>query len=91
LDQLNYIINWIAKDIFGVPAYLVGIMTFVALVASRKGLGDVVGGTLKATLGFIILGIGAGADGLRERDQRQEGGGAGSRPPGWGWCEAPRR
>jgi len=59
LDQLNYIINWIAKDIFGVPAYLVGIMTFVALVASRKGLGDVVGGTLKATLGFIILVIGA--------------------------------
>ena len=59
MDQLNYIINWIAKDIFGVPAYLVGIMTFVALVASRKGLGDVVGGTLKATLGFIILVIGA--------------------------------
>jgi len=59
LDQLNYIINWIAKDLFGVPAYLVGIMTFVALVASRKGIGDVVGGTLKATLGFIILVIGA--------------------------------
>jgi PTS system ascorbate-specific IIC component len=61
LDQLNYVINWIAKDIFGVPAYLVGLMTLVALVASRKGLGDVIGGTLKATLGFIILGIGAGA------------------------------
>jgi PTS system ascorbate-specific IIC component len=59
LDQLNYVINWIAKDLFGVPAYLVGIMTFVALVASRKSLGDVVGGTLKATLGFIILVIGA--------------------------------
>ena len=61
MDQLNYIINWIAKDVFGNPAYLVGLMTLVALVASRKGLGDVVGGTLKATLGFIILGIGAGA------------------------------
>ncbi len=61
MDQLNYIVQWIAKDIFGVPAYLVGLMTMIALVASRKGLGDVVGGTLKATLGFIILGIGAGA------------------------------
>lgn len=61
MDQLNYLVNWIAKDILGVPAYLVGLMTLVALVASRKGLGDVVGGTLKATLGFIILGIGAGA------------------------------
>ena len=61
MDQLNYVINWIARDIFGVPAYLVGIMTMVALIASRKGIGDIVGGTLKATLGFIILGIGAGA------------------------------
>jgi PTS system ascorbate-specific IIC component len=61
LDQLNYLVNWIARDVFGVPAYLVGIMTMVALIASRKGVGDIVGGTLKATLGFIILGIGAGA------------------------------
>ena len=61
MDQLNYIVNWVAKDIFGVPAYLVGLMTLSALVASRKGAGDVVGGALKATLGFIILGIGAGA------------------------------
>jgi PTS system ascorbate-specific IIC component len=61
LDQLTYIVQWIAKDVFGVPAYLVGLMTAIALIASRKGLGDIVGGTLKATLGFIILGIGAGA------------------------------
>jgi PTS system ascorbate-specific IIC component len=61
VDQLTYIVNWIAKDIFGVPAYLVGIMTAIALIASRKGLGEIVGGALKATLGFIILGIGAGA------------------------------
>lgn len=61
LDQLTYIVQWIARDVFGVPAYLVGLMTAIALIASRKGLGDVVGGTLKATLGFIILGIGAGA------------------------------
>lgn len=61
MDQLSYLINWIAKDIFGVPAYLVGLMTMIALIASRKSAGEVVGGALKATLGFIILGIGAGA------------------------------
>ncbi len=61
MDQLNYLVNWIARDVFGVPAYLVGLMTMIALIASRKGVGDIVGGTLKATLGFIILGIGAGA------------------------------
>ena len=61
MDQLNYVVQWIARDIFGVPAYLVGLMTLIALVASRKSTGEVIGGALKATLGFIILGIGAGA------------------------------
>ena len=61
MDQLSYVVNWIAKDIFGIPAYLVGLMTLIALIASRKGAGDVIGGALKATLGFIILGIGANA------------------------------
>lgn len=61
MDQLNYVVNWIARDIFGVPAYLVGLMTLIALIASRKPVGEVIGGALKATLGFIILGIGAGA------------------------------
>ncbi|HEU4572956.1 MAG TPA: PTS ascorbate transporter subunit IIC [Candidatus Limnocylindrales bacterium] len=61
MDQLNYLVNWVAKDVFGVPAYLVGIMTLVALIASRKSVGEIIGGTLKAILGFIILGIGAGA------------------------------
>ncbi len=61
MDQLNYVINWIARDIFGVPAYLVGLMTLIALIASRKPAGEIVGGALKATLGFVILGIGAGA------------------------------
>lgn len=61
MDPLSYIVNWVARDLFGNPAYLVGLMTLLALVASRKSSGEVVGGTLKATLGFIILGVGAGA------------------------------
>mgnify|MGYP006274115103 CR=1 FL=1 len=61
MDSLSYILNWVARDLFGNPAYLVGLMTLLALVASRKSSGEVVGGTLKATLGFIILGVGAGA------------------------------
>jgi len=61
VDPLSYVVNWIAKDVFGVPAYLVGLMTLIALIASRKPTGDVIGGALKATLGFVILGIGAGA------------------------------
>ena len=59
--DIGYTFNWISREIFGVPAYLVGIMTAIALIASRKSWGDVLGGSLKATLGFIILGIGANA------------------------------
>jgi PTS system ascorbate-specific IIC component len=61
LDILNYWFDFIAKEILGVPAYLVGLMTLIGLIASRKKLGEIIGGSLKATLGFIILGIGAGA------------------------------
>lgn len=61
MDQISYVINWIARDVFGQPAYLVGLMTLVALIASRKSLGEIIGGSLKATLGFVILGVGAGA------------------------------
>jgi PTS system ascorbate-specific IIC component len=61
VDPLVYFITWLARDVFGVPAYLVGLMTLIALIASRKGIGDVIGGALKATLGFVILGVGAGA------------------------------
>jgi len=58
---MTQFINWLSRDIFGNPAYLVGLMTLVALIVSKKKSGDVIGGFLKATLGFIVLGIGAGA------------------------------
>jgi PTS system ascorbate-specific IIC component len=61
LDPITYLVEWLAKDVFGHPEYLVGLITAVALIASRKGAGDIVGGALKATLGFIILGVGARA------------------------------
>ena len=59
--DIGYLFNWISREVFGVPAYLVGIMVAIALVASRKSWGDVLGGSLKAAMGFIILGIGANA------------------------------
>src|SRR5579884_2977407 len=61
VDPLTYLIDWISREVFGVPAYLVGIMTALGLWASRKSAGEILGGALKATLGFIILGVGANA------------------------------
>lgn len=49
----------IMKDILGTPAILVGLFAFFGLVLQKKNIADIVSGTLKTIMGFIILGIGA--------------------------------
>jgi len=61
VDQIGYVVEFLAKEVFGKPAYLVGLITLIGLIAARKTTGEVIGGALKATLGFVVLGIGAGA------------------------------
>ncbi|MCK0439312.1 PTS ascorbate transporter subunit IIC [Gordonia alkaliphila] len=51
--------EFIVNEILAVPAYLIGIITAVGLVALRKSIGQVIGGALKATLGFLLIGAGA--------------------------------
>lgn len=54
------ILDFIGQQILNVPAYLIGIITAVGLIALGRSAGQVVGGGLKAALGFLILGAGAG-------------------------------
>lgn len=51
---LNFIV-----DILKVPAVLVGVIAFIGLVAQKKAFSDVVKGSVKTILGFIVLGGGA--------------------------------
>ncbi|PPA69546.1 PTS ascorbate transporter subunit IIC [Jeotgalibacillus proteolyticus] len=51
--------NVIMNDILGTPAILVGLFALVGLLLQKKGVADVVSGTLKTIMGFIILGAGA--------------------------------
>lgn len=60
MEWLVVVLNFIGQQILNVPAYLIGIITAVGLIALRRSAGQVVGGALKATLGFLILGAGAG-------------------------------
>ena len=46
--------------ILKVPSILVGLMAFIGLVAQKKPITDIVKGTIKTILGFIVLGGGAG-------------------------------
>lgn len=56
---LMYILN-LFRDLLSNPAILLGIIVLVGLLVQRKGVSDVISGTLKAILGFVILGAGAG-------------------------------
>ncbi|MFF2029879.1 PTS ascorbate transporter subunit IIC [Arthrobacter sp. NPDC058192] len=59
MEWLVVVLNFIGQHILNVPAYLIGIITAVGLIALRRNAGQVVGGALKAALGFLILGAGA--------------------------------
>ena len=47
-------------DILSVPAILVGLISLIGLVLQRKSASDVLKGTIKTILGFLVLGGGAG-------------------------------
>ncbi|ALC83891.1 MULTISPECIES: PTS ascorbate transporter subunit IIC [Bacillus] len=50
----------IMKDILGTPAILVGLFALVGLLLQRKATADIVSGSLKTVMGFVIIGAGAG-------------------------------
>lgn len=60
MDWLVDVLNFIGREILNVPAYLIGIITAIGLIALKRNTGQVIGGGLKAALGFLILGAGAG-------------------------------
>ncbi|AYY13234.1 PTS ascorbate transporter subunit IIC [Actinobacteria bacterium YIM 96077] len=60
MEWLAGILDFIGQQILNVPAYLIGIITAVGLIALRRPVGQVIGGGFKAALGFLILGAGAG-------------------------------
>ncbi|PJJ72032.1 PTS system ascorbate-specific IIC component [Diaminobutyricimonas aerilata] len=60
MEWLVVVLDFLGQQILNVPAYLIGIITAVGLIALRRSAGQVIGGGLKAAIGFLILGAGAG-------------------------------
>lgn len=58
MDAVQNVLIWIADNVFGQVAILIGLITLLGLVLQRKPVEDVVGGALRATLGIIILFVG---------------------------------
>ncbi|WP_296204234.1 PTS ascorbate transporter subunit IIC [uncultured Corynebacterium sp.] len=56
VDAANFVVN----EILAVPAFLIGIITAIGLSALGRGIGQVLGGAIKATLGFLLINAGAG-------------------------------
>ncbi|KFI68410.1 PTS ascorbate transporter subunit IIC [Bifidobacterium magnum] len=59
MDVLVTILNFISQQILNVPAYLIGIIAAIGLIALKRSAGQVISGALKAAMGYLILGAGA--------------------------------
>ncbi|AIG64531.1 PTS ascorbate transporter subunit IIC [Corynebacterium atypicum] len=59
MDWLIAIPEFLVNEILSVPAFLIGIITAIGLAAMRRSAGQVIGGAIKATLGFLLIGAGA--------------------------------
>ncbi|PSK99214.1 PTS system ascorbate-specific IIC component [Haloactinopolyspora alba] len=58
MDATQDVVVWIADNVFSQVPILIGLITLAGLVAQRKAVEDVVGGTLRATVGVVVLLIG---------------------------------
>ncbi|WP_323480929.1 PTS ascorbate transporter subunit IIC [Acinetobacter baumannii] len=54
------VIYWIANNIFGTPAILLGFIVLAGLLLQKKTTSQVVSGTFKAIIGFLIISAGSG-------------------------------
>ena len=53
-------LHFLIYDVLGTPAILVGLFSLIGLLLQKKGISDVISGTLKTIMGFVILTAGAG-------------------------------
>lgn len=54
------VLQFLMSEVLSQPAVLIGLFAMIGLLAQKKSAADVVSGSLKATIGFLILGAGAG-------------------------------
>lgn len=53
-------IKWVATNVFGTPAILLGFIVLLGLLLQKKRTSQIISGTFKAIIGFLIINAGAG-------------------------------
>src|SRR5699024_328940 len=53
------VVMWIADNIFGEPAVLIGLIVLGGLLLQKKPANQIISGTFKADIGFLIITLGA--------------------------------
>ncbi len=54
------VIQWLAPNVFGTPAILLGLIVLIGLLVQKKTASQVISGTFKAIIGFLIISAGSG-------------------------------
>lgn len=54
------IITWIANNLFGTPAILLGTVVLIGLLLQKKTTSQVITGTIKSMIGYLIIDAGSG-------------------------------
>jgi len=53
------VINWIIQNILTQASIIIGLVALIGLVAQKKSLSEIISGTLKTILGFLIISAGS--------------------------------
>src|SRR5699024_6320216 len=59
MEAILNAVMWLADNIFGEPAILIGFIVLVGLLLQKKTLSQTISGTFKAIIGFLIITLGA--------------------------------
>ncbi|AND79995.1 PTS ascorbate transporter subunit IIC [Streptococcus pantholopis] len=59
MDILLNILNWFSQNILQQPAFFVGLLVLIGYILLKKPWHDVFAGFVKATVGYMILNVGA--------------------------------
>lgn len=59
MEAILNAVMWLADNIFGEPAILIGFIVLVGLLLQKKTVSQTISGTFKAIIGFLIITLGA--------------------------------